>query len=278
MGYHYLLSFRIGWSGVTYAKGGLKEESRLLSYAFPKYFENSNHLSAEYFRVISKGKEISYAKKTIRRGPRSSTHPHSHCHSSPSTNLSSLVHFQKRVFLYFPYILYICSLTSLKQDTLCFSWNCNPQCLKCTRMKSILFWMCGLQLWQQSVSIWTKCWKSTVLCRLWYKPWDKCVEFCKLCLSNDKWASGWSTGTACWVVHVSLQLCPLWLSDHKKLYWSPQVKLYSSFTNLALLKAFAQAAASVKHSPPPATLSGSAALLTSSSIGLCLVEIEYFPY
>ena len=71
MGYHYLLSFRIGWSGVTYAKGGLKEESRLLSYAFPKYFENSNHLSAEYFRVISIGKEISYAKKRIRRGPRS---------------------------------------------------------------------------------------------------------------------------------------------------------------------------------------------------------------
>ena len=32
---------------------------------FPKYFLNSN-LSSKYFRVISLGKEISYAKKTIR--------------------------------------------------------------------------------------------------------------------------------------------------------------------------------------------------------------------
>ena len=37
--------------------------------SFPKHFQNSNHLSSKYFRVISLGKEISYAKKTICRGP-----------------------------------------------------------------------------------------------------------------------------------------------------------------------------------------------------------------
>ena len=30
---------------------------------FPKHFQNSNHLSSKYFRVISLGKKISYAKK-----------------------------------------------------------------------------------------------------------------------------------------------------------------------------------------------------------------------
>jgi hypothetical protein len=54
MGYHYLLYFRKGWSGVAYAEGGIKVASKHL----PRNFENSKHISSKYFQVISLEREI----------------------------------------------------------------------------------------------------------------------------------------------------------------------------------------------------------------------------